>query len=252
MLKLPTKKSKPSFRWLDYTLFVYGPPKIGKSSMFKDADYFYFAFEKGLKALATYRRYIKSWELFLGYLSLLEKQCESGKCIYKGVAIDTAEKFFLQCLAYVCKERGIDHPADEPYGKGWEALRNELENAVTRIENLPLGKVYISHSRVSSIFEKRKEKSRISPKLTGTARSVILSQVDGIIYVGYSQADGVTRRLYLQGTDLIEAGGRYAEVFDMPRSIKYRQSEGGQNYGLKDLEKAMVPRQKTSREEEAS
>lgn len=241
-LSLPTKKSKPLVDWMDYTLFVYGPPKIGKSSLFKHSDYLYLAFEKGLKALGVYKRYIKNWEQFLGYVELLEKQAERKTLKYKGIVIDTAEKMFLRCLRHVCEERNIEHPQDEPYGKGWEALRNELESAVDRLENLPIGKAFISHSHVSSIVTRRKETSRISPKLTGTARSVILSQVDGIIYVGYSQSDNETRRLYLRGTELIEAGGRYEEVFDLPKSIKYRQSKGGHSFGLEDLQKVMVPR----------
>lgn len=238
-MSLPTKKSSPILDWLAYTLFIYGPPKIGKSSLLKHTNHLYLAFEKGLKALGVYRRYIKHWEQALEYLQELE---DGGYKHYSGIVIDTAEKMASRCMKHVCEEMNIEHPQDAPYGKGWEAYRRALEEFVTRLEDLPIPKVYISHSQVSTITTKSREKSRISPKLSGIPRSVILSQVDGIIYVGYGN-DGETRILRLVGNELIEAGGRYQEVFDVPRLIKYRQSKGGHNFGLEDLAAVMKPRE---------
>lgn len=241
-LRLPTKVSVPVMDFMAYTLFLYGPPKIGKSSLFKHAEYFYFAFEKGLKALPVYKRYCGSWETFLTYIGLLETMIEEGRCPYKGIVVDTAEKMSNRCMDYTTKIGGVEHPADEEYGKGWERYKRELEKAVARLDALPIGKAYISHSQESKIIVgKKKERSRISPKLTGIGRAVILSQVDGIIYIGYSQADGESRILHLQGTELIEAGGRYSEVFKVPKSIPYRQSRDGHNYGLEDLKSKMIP-----------
>src|SRR5882762_6146099 len=240
-MTLPKKKSKPLLDWLAYTLFFYGPPKIGKSSLFKHADYFYLAFEKGLKALGVFKRYPKNWEEALGYLEELEEYLEGGGSRYKGIVIDTAEKMATRCMKHVCEEMNIEHPQDAPYGKGWEAYRRALEDFVTRLENLSIPTAYISHSQVSTITTKNREKSRISPKLSGIQRNVILSQVDGIIYVGYG-SDGESRILRLVGSELIEAGGRYLEVFEVPRSIKYRQSKGGHNFGLEDLAAVMKPK----------
>ncbi len=240
MAKLPRKPSKAIVDFLAYTLFVYGPPKIGKSSLFKHAGYFYMAFEKGLKALPVYKRYIKSWDDFLEYLELLENACENKECLYNGVVVDTAEKMFDQCLAYVCEKYGMEHPADEEYGKGWERLKREFTRAIVRLEDLPVPVAYISHSQTSTISKRNtKDATRISPKLSGTARHALLSQVDMIIYVGYSQSDGETRRIYMLGSELIEAGGRLREVFRFPKSIKYRQSKGGENFGLRDIQKSM-------------
>src|SRR5260221_37327 len=237
-MSLPTKKSEPILDWLAYTLFIYGPPKIGKSSLFKHTNHFYLAFEKGLKALSVYRKYIKTWEQAEENLQELE---EGGYKRYSGIVIDTAEKMAARCMKAVCEELNIDHPQDAPYGKGWEAYRRSLEDFVSRLENLPIPTAYISHSQVSSIVTRNKEKSRISPKLSGIPRSVILSQVDEIVYVGYG-SDGERRILRLVGNELIEAGGRYLEVVEVPKSIKYRQSKGGHNFGLEDLAALMKPK----------
>lgn len=238
-MKLPTKPGKVLLDFLGYTLFVFGPPKIGKSSLFKHNKYFYLGFEKGLKALGVFKRYMKDWETFLGYLELLEEDCSR----YNGVVVDTAEKMYDSCLKYTCEKYGMEHPSDEEYGKGWERVKTEFTRAIVRLENLPLNKAYVSHSHVSTISStKKKDRTRISPKLSGTARHALLSQVDMIIYIGYSQADGVTRRIYMQGSELIEAGGRLNEVFRFPRSIKYRQNKGGENFGLRDIQASMKQR----------
>jgi len=240
MAKLPRKLSQPITDFLAYTLFVYGPPKIGKSSLFKHAKYFYLGFEKGLKALGVFKRYPKNWEHFLEYLDLLEEACDDNTCIYRGVVVDTAEKCFDMCLAYVCEKYGMEHPADEEYGKGWERLKREFTRAIVRLENLPIPVAYVSHSQTSTIKRsKGTDRTRISPKLSGTARHALLSQVDMIIYIGYSPVDGSRRLIYMQGTELIEAGGRLREVFKIPKAIRYRQTRGGHNFGLQDIESSM-------------
>lgn len=239
-MTLPKKKSKPLLNWLGYTLFFYGPPKIGKSSLFKHTNHLYLAFERGLKALSVYRKHIENWEDAEEILTELE---EGGHERYSGIVVDTVEKMATRCMKAVCEELNIDHPQDAPYGKGWEAYRRGLEDFVARLEALPIPTAYISHSQVSSIVTRNREKSRISPKLSGIPRSVILSQVDGIIYVGYGN-DGETRVLRLIGNELIEAGGRYLEAFpDVPKRIKYRQSKGGHNFGLEDLAAVMKPKE---------
>src|SRR5437773_3387979 len=147
-MPLPTKKSQPITDWLAYTLFFYGPPKIGKSSLFKHTNHLYMAYERGLKALSVFRRYVKNWDHAEEILQELE---DGGYKQYTGIITDTAEKMAAMCMKAVCEEMGIDHPQDAAYGKGWDAYRRALENFVTRLENLPIPKAYISHSQVSSI-----------------------------------------------------------------------------------------------------
>src|SRR6478752_4032607 len=73
-LTLPTEMSVPLTRFQDYSLWLYGARKIGKTtlaSMFPDT--FLMMAEPGAKDLSVYQRAITQWKHFTGYIKLLEK-----------------------------------------------------------------------------------------------------------------------------------------------------------------------------------
>jgi hypothetical protein len=220
-VKLPTKLSEPVNDPLAYSTLAYGPPKIGKSSLFKRMDYFFIDADQGLRAMRLYKRRVSSWDQVRELRDLL---LEGGHEQYKGVVADTIERLYGLCLKYTCARGKVEHPADEEYGKGWERLRTEFSSVMSDLARLPIGVAFLSHSQVSEIFKGRdKVRSRISPKLTGTLRQVMVPLVDTTAYVGYDPQDEEKRVVYLRGTELIEAGTRMEENFRVPKRVTYKR-----------------------------
>lgn len=221
-MKLPTKLSEPMLDPLGYSSLGYGPPKIGKTSLFAKMDYLYADFERGTKAIRVLRRRIRYWDEYLEVVGLL---MEGGYKNYKGFVNDTVDRMYNLCFKYVCTKAKIDHPSDEEYGKGWDRVRTEFLSVVSDVCRLPIPIVFLSHSQVSNITTRSTQRSRISPRLTGVARTVMLPVVDTVFYVGYGTDDEDKRYIHFRGTELIEAGTRMEEEFKVPKRVRYRKGD---------------------------
>ena len=233
MATLPKKLSEPNDNPLAYSTLGYGPPKIGKTSLFKGMKYFFMDGEKGTKAMRTYRRFVSDWDDVREYRDLLHS---GGYRLYRGLVVDPVEKFYIFCMRYTCKKGKVEHPTDEEYGKGWERLRREFLSVMGDLAALPFGVAFLSHSQVSQIKTKNSDDSRISPKLSGMARHTIVPLVDTIAYIGNDPRDEDKRLIWLRGTSLIEAGTRMEESFKVPRKVIYYR---GMNWA--DVMKKVTP-----------
>ncbi len=210
-ITLPTEFSEPAGELTDYPLLVYGREGVGKTSLFQSPDTFYLLFEP-TKALRLKKRDINTWKEFKQYLSLLEKDQD----LYKRVIIDTVDLAYELCFEYVCKQQGFEHPGDEEYGKGWNAISTEFANAITRLCKLKCGVVFISHAN----FRKVKRRSGleydvIEPAMKGQARKIVEPIVDMICYYGYSTQDD-NRVLTILGTDHLVAKNKIDGHFLTP------------------------------------
>jgi L-rhamnose mutarotase len=235
-MNLPTKLGKVILDLFQYSGLFYGPPKIGKSSLFKNMDALYGDLERGLKALAVYKRTCRYWEEYKELVGLLQ---EGGHKNYRMFVTDTVDRMYNLCFKYCCEKWHMEHPSDEEYGKGWDKIRTEFMSVVSDVCRLPMGVAFISHSQVSTITSIKSSKDRISPRLTGTARSVMTPVTDNLVYIGYDPEDEDERIIQLRGTDLVEAGGRWEEEFKVPRKVRYKR---GMNWG--SVLKTIEPRRK--------
>jgi hypothetical protein len=205
--ELPTERSTPMESLTDYIILCYGEKKIGKTSMFSHyGDAFFAMFEPGSKALALYEDTMGSWIKFRQFVKAMEKDEKHGT-----IVIDTADEAYQRCMEYVCKKMGMDHPSDEGYGKGWNAVRTEFTRQISRLCRTGKGIVLISHSVEREIKQRQGGTyDRIMPTMSGQARDVIESMTDIWCYYGY---DGGDRILWIQGDELISAGNRLDERF---------------------------------------
>lgn len=220
-LSLPSSPSKPSDRMLDYSLLIYGEKKIGKTSMFAYAESaFFMMFEPGGKALSIYQRPIPSWESFKKYVSLVLKSKQ-----FKTVVIDTAEYSYKACLDHVCKKLCIEHPSEEDWGRGWQAVKDEYTREINRLLHSGLGIVFLSHY-VEKEVKKRDGSTyhHTEPSLPGQAKEVLEGLVD--IWAFYTY-DHDKRILVIQGDDHIGAGHRVESQFRYVDGTPIRSIEMG-------------------------
>ena len=208
-LSLPTQKSKPSEDLAKILWLIYGERKIGKSSLAAEfEDPFFFMFEPGGRSLSVRQVAVPTWDAFLGYLKLLE--ATPNYC--KNVVIDTGYQAYEKCLDYVCRVRGISHPSDEEWGRGWDMVRKEFTQAHDRIFNLGMGFIVLAHSEVKEVQRRDGTKyHKLSVQLGGAPFKFYAGVADIIAY--YQYADNGQRELTIRGDAFIEAGCRTATAF---------------------------------------
>lgn len=208
-LALPSTLSEPKADLLDYSLLVYGEKKIGKTSLISQfPKAFFLMCEPGGKSLRIFQKPVAKWQDLVGYINLLEK----GGHGFRTVVVDTVDKCYERCWEYMLVKLCITHPHDEnDYGKSWGLIEAEFVRQMTRLLNLPMGVVFISHATEKKVKRLDGEEfDRIEPTMANQANKFLTGIIDTWAYYGY--ADG-KRVLVLDGDDYIGAGTRLQENF---------------------------------------
>lgn len=212
---LPTESTKSVQAFDLATTLLYGPPKIGKSTV--AASYprpLFAACEEGLKFLDAYKVGIERWEDFVELSALLRKE----KHDFRTLVVDTADILFKYCQDYVCKKKHIEHPADEDWGKGYEAVRDEFQRHIGPLTvpgpggKTRFGIVFISHAKTVEVKGRVIKTARIVPTFPNGARKIIMPMVDIVGYCGFGiDADGEPtdeRRVHFRPSEQVEAGDK--------------------------------------------
>lgn len=225
-LTLPTEVSTPLDNLGDYSILLFGRKKVGKtklSSMFPNS--FHLMTEPGGKALRIKQRPVVRWSDFTGYVKLLDKDKT-----FNTQVVDTADILYSLCTDHVCRKKGIDHPSDEEWGKGWAAVRDEFTRWVSRLMANGKGTIFISHATEREI--KRRSGGSyhtIQPTLGGQARDILEGMVDIFAYFDYKDDQ---RILTIRGDESVAAGNRLEEHFqwngrEVPEINMGRKAEVG-------------------------
>ena len=192
----------------DFSMLLHGEKKIGKTALasrFPGA--FFFKFEPGEGDRALHGVDILDWTDFRGYSRAFTKSTK-----FKTAIIDTVKVAYDLCLKYVCTKMGVDHPSDEGYGKGWDAVKKEFTDTMMPLHRGSRGPIYIGHSEEKEI--KRLDGTsnhKIVPGVSKAVRDFVDATVDIIAYATY---DAKGRRvLQLTGSDHVVAGHRCREHF---------------------------------------
>ena len=184
---LPTTKSKPKSEMSDFNWIVYGPPKIGKTTL---ATHFpsalFLATEDGQGAHGCYRVPVNSWADFMNAC----KELAAGKHEFKTIIVDTIDNLWDLCSAYVCAKRGIEHESELEYGKGFQLVQTEFFRALTRLSMLPYGLVLISHSVDVEIETRTKKYTKSVPSFKRKQQSRLLGMADFILYCDFASVKG--------------------------------------------------------------
>lgn len=221
MSLLDLQPHKVSRNLRGYSVFFYGQPKSGKTTIAsKFPKALILAFEKGYNALpGVFAQPINSWGEFKKLFSELKTPEVHEK--FETIVIDTADIAYSYCEKFICNREGVDSIGDIPYGKGYALISQEFDESIRKILNLDYGLVLISHSKtITEKNEKGQEVSRIVPTLDNRGRLICERTCD---IIGYSrgvedEAGNVETKLFLRGTPSYVAGSRFKYV---PTSIEF-------------------------------
>lgn len=218
---LDIKPHKVSRDLRGYSVFFYGEPKSGKTTIAsKFPGALLLAFEKGYSALpGVMAKPINSWSEFKKTLREL-KDPEVQK-VFETVIIDTADIAWSLCEKYVCSQESdekndYETVGDIPYGKGYTLVSKEFDEGLRAIIQMDYGLVIISHSTDKTFTDERgKEFNQIVPTLDKRGRNIVERTCDIIGYARQLETDeGKQTRLFLRETNRFVAGARFKYIAD--------------------------------------
>ena len=200
-----------------YSVFLYGAPKTGKTTIacqFPGA--LLLAFEKGYSTIGgVLAQPINSWSEFKKLF--VEFKDPAVKERYQTIVIDTADIAYSYCEKYICtRESDAKHSyqnvADIPYGKGYSMAMDEFDECLRKILQLGYGLVIISHDQDKTMKnENGEEYNQIIPTLDKRARLVCERTCDIIGYCREveDQEGHKTVRMFMRETSRYVAGSRF-------------------------------------------
>lgn len=204
---LPTEKSKKKTNPFEYTILLYGEPKIGKSeACSRIPEALFLQTEAGLKNLDVYKTsLIETWDEFLNVAA----EVAEGKHNYKTIIVDTIDGMYQLCAKAVCKKNGWEHESDLDYGKGYARVRIELMRVLNKLSALPTGLVLVGHAKEKEVKTRTGTFDRITLCFSASIEEAISHFVDIALYCRVENVDDKKVRVVRsQHTDEYFAGGR--------------------------------------------
>ena len=202
-----------------YSIFFYGEPKSGKTTIAtKFPRHLLLAFEKGYNAIpGAMAQPINSWSEFKKVLRQLKD--EKVKQQFETIIIDTADIAYDYCEKYICSNIkradggvGADSVADVPYGKGYGLVGKEFDDSLRSIVQMDYGLVIISHATDKTFTDEQgHDYNQIVPTLDRRARNIVSRMCD---IIGYSRTvtddkGNESTKLFIRGTQRYVAGSRF-------------------------------------------
>ncbi|MFB3883076.1 MAG: ATP-binding protein [Armatimonadota bacterium] len=177
---LPTQRTPPKRRLCDHTIFIFGPPKAGKTTLaarFPDA--LILATEDGQGCLECYRAPVNDWPTFLA----LCNEIAQGKHPFLTLVVDTVDNLWALCQRFICEKHKVEHESDMPYGKGYGLVLAEFTRVLTKLSMLDYGLVLISHAEQEEQQARTGTYQRWVPSVRDKVRRFLLGMCDFILFV---------------------------------------------------------------------
>lgn len=217
----------------DYVITIYGNPKVGKTTLAFNLGKEHFGstkeslilgFEDGFKALTGAMAVsIKDWSHFLELSEeLIEDKEDDNELPYKFLILDTIDGMSNMASKYVVRrESRADSKKyktikDIPWGRGGEALRVEIQDAIERLSK-HYGVLLITHSKEKKIEPKvGASYDTTTLSLDGKVLDVVKNISDFIVYLSIEREKGKDkegkRYMYFRDESMFEAGSRFPKI----------------------------------------
>lgn len=238
LLNLQTVKASTDLA--SYTSFIYGVPKVGKTSFVYNLygeKVLFIATEKRHKVLVgAHVQYVSTWSEYLTVLAQLRNPKLKER--YDVVCIDTVENLYSMLESYILGKYNVTEFGQVEWGKDWVDLKNDWKNGIQMIEKIGYTPVFISHAsqvtvkipasgilqtQVNSEMSLKKDKKtgeeyyeflKYVPDLKDKVMAPINKMVDNILFMSITaDQDGNEHRvIYTRETLQWQAGSTFEKI----------------------------------------
>jgi hypothetical protein len=169
-MSLPIEKKKPSVNLWDYTIFLYGESKVGKSTLISQIpNVLFLNTGGGLDALECFEQPITSWEQFLD----AGKEIVGNGHKFDVIAIDTVDRLAKLCINHIMTKLEIVHPQDLGYGKGYDLVKDELLRPLMKLALSKYGLILVSHAKDVEITTRTSKITKFLPSIQDYMYNII-------------------------------------------------------------------------------
>ncbi len=185
------------------TLLMYGPPKIGKTTMLSSLDKcLIIDTESGSNMIEGHILNANNRKELIEIL----KQAREGH-EFKYIAIDTIDKVVQWAEEAVCQENSVQALADLPFGKGWGLARDKVMNTIHAFKDVCDHLIIVGHRKTAkAVVEGQATVEPESLDITGRLKNMIMSDSDAIGYVFRDEDEKLM--ISFKSDDALEAGSR--------------------------------------------
>ena len=195
---LDIKPHKVSRDLSGYITFIYGPAKVGKTTLATQMPKaLLLAFERGYNAIpGVMAQDVNTWgEMKQIYRELKKPEVQE---VYKTIVVDTIDIAADLCQKYICNQLGIDNMGDGGWGtNSWSKYKKEFEEIFRGLTMMGYAVVFISHSKTGTDKDQTgKEYGYIKPTTQSSALQIIENMADIYCFARmYLGADGEEKRV---------------------------------------------------------
>lgn len=210
---LNLEESKISRDLSGYITYVFGSPKVGKTTLARDMGALIIACEDGTRALTgAYVQKAKNWSDIRALMRICKD--ERVKAKYKALAIDTVDVAASYCEKYICSQLDIQTLGEGGWTKnGWSAFKKEFEDVFRTIAMEGYSVLFIGHDKTETV--KRVDGTEYT-KIVATAQSSvnnIIKNMSDIIAYGYFDPITQERYMMLRSLDgMVDVGCRFQYI----------------------------------------
>lgn len=238
---IPKKPTQQKLN-LERCVFMHiAPVKWGKTEFWmSNPNAVLFACEEGHKFQSGHKMIIDKWDSKKRYDTWTDNEDCPHMTFMQGVeALETIQKFSLvivdtavmaarMCSDYHLERRGLEHMADEQWGKAYDTcLNTPFRQAILRLLKTGRGVVLLCHSKIEIAKFSKGEVARKESNLPGGVKAFAESQADLIMHgeLGKKRGDNNYRDriMVLHGDQDIQAGTR--APFQLPERYVVNRHE---------------------------
>jgi hypothetical protein len=188
-------------------MLLYGPPKIGKTTMLSKLDNcLIIDTEKGARMVGGHIIEASNRKELINVI----KEAKAGHS-FKYIALDTIDKVVQWAESAVCEEHQVSALADLPFGKGWGLARDKVMNTIRTLSDTCDHLILIGHRKTAkAIVEGQDTVEPESLDITGRLKNMIMAESDAIGYVFRDEEEAL--KVTFKSNDNLEAGSRSAHL----------------------------------------